>query len=487
MKSFLTICFLGVAIFCLGQDTEKPDDFLDKSFHAERRALLRKELPKNSVAVFFSNPVRNKANDVDYLYHQDPNFYYLTGYREPHAVLLVFKDDQKADNGTKYNEIIFVQPRNPIHEMWTGRRLGDLKTKEMLGFDQAFNNSEFSKYNIDFSKFDQVLFFDFFNDVRDNPDDKSDLYDLIEQFKVKANYPTTKNLNVSLEKKKSNLNTKTLHEIMGRLRGIKTPEEIALLRKAVAISCFGQNEVMKAIKPGMSEREVQGIHEFVFKRYQAEDLGYNSIVGSGHNGCILHYEENYKPSINSKDLILMDLGASYHGYTADVTRTIPISGKFSPEQAAIYNLVLNAQQAAIDMCKPGVSPRELDVVSRRIINKGLKDLGIIQSETDQHLYYPHGLGHPIGLDVHDYGYGSYSVLQENMVITIEPGIYIPLESKCDPKWWGIAVRIEDDILITKDGHENLSALSPRTIEDIEAMMKLPSPLDAFILPEIPKK
>ncbi|HNP07029.1 MAG TPA: M24B family metallopeptidase, partial [Cyclobacteriaceae bacterium] len=266
---------------------------------------------------------------------------------------------------------------------------------------------------------------------------------------------------------------------------IKTEEELALIRKAVQISCQGQIEVMKALKPGMSEREIQGVHEFVFKKYQAEDVGYPSIVGAGHNGCILHYIENYQPEVSSKELILMDLGAEYRGYTADVTRTIPISGKFTPDQKAIYDIVLKAQEAAMKKVKPGVSFAELNQVTKDVVNKGLKDLGIIKSVDEDHLYYPHGCCHHIGLDVHDKGFRD--AIQENMTFTIEPGIYIPENSNCDPRWWGIAVRIEDDFRSTKNGYEHLSDLAPRTTEDIEATMKLPSPLDNFILPDLKNK
>jgi Xaa-Pro aminopeptidase len=258
-----------------------------------------------------------------------------------------------------------------------------------------------------------------------------------------------------------------------------------MVRKAVKISCAGQVEVMKAMKPGMSEREIQGIHEFVFKKYQAEDLGYPSIVGAGHNGCILHYIDNYKPNISTQELILMDLGAEYRGYTADITRTIPVSGKFSPEQKLIYDLVLKAQEEAMKICKPGTTFSELTQATKQVVNKGLADLGVIKKETEPNTYYPHGCCHHIGLDVHDRG--DYDKLQENMVITIEPGIYIPENAPCDKKWWGIAVRIEDDYLITKDGNEHLSASAPRKPEEIEAMMKLPSPLDDFILPDLEKK
>lgn len=471
------------AVDVFAQSPDLPSDFLSKDFHKERRQNLREKLPPKSVAVFFANAERNRANDVDYVYHQDPDFYYLTGYKEPNAVLLVFKDYQTAANKIKYDEIIFVQPRDPFREMWDGRRLGDDKVKTQLGLEQAFNNKEFKKYNIDFSKFEQVLFFDFHNDVRDNPSDSSDLYDLIEQFKVKANYPRKDGLLINtIEGKKTNLNTKDLAGLMSDLRGIKTKEEIELIRKAVSISCVGQVEVMKALKPGMSEREIQGIHEYVFKKYQAEDLGYPSIVGGGHNGCILHYIDNYKPNLDIKELILMDLGAEYHGYTADITRTIPVSGKFSTEQKLIYQIVLDAQEAAMKICKEGTTFEDLTKITKQVVNQGLKDLGIISNVEEKHLYYPHGCCHHIGLDVHDRG--SRDKLQENMVITIEPGIYINDDSKCDPKWWGIGVRIEDDYLITKDGCEHLSSRAPRFIEEIEAMMTQPSALDDFLLPEL---
>jgi len=482
MKTILLAFFLFGSLTLFAQDSDLPVDFLNKDFHKSRRDKLREKLPANSVAVFFANAVRNRAKDVDYIYHQDPDFFYLTGAREPHAVLLVFKDKQTAANGSQYNEILFVQPRDAVREMWNGRRLGDVKTKEQLGFEQAFNNTEFDKYNVDFTKFAQILFFDFKNDVRDVADNTGDLYDLISQFKAKVNYPTQQNsLALTPEKPKNNLNTGDLAEIMNQLRGVKTKEELSLIRKAVMVSCVGQVEVMKAIKPGMSEREVQGIHEYVFKKYQAEDLGYPSIVGGGHNGCILHYIDNYKPELSTKELILMDLGAEYHGYTADITRTIPVNGKFSPEQKQIYDLVLKAQEEAMKMCKPGTPRQQLTTICQDVIRKGLTDLGILKSPADLFMYFPHGVSHHIGLDVHDRG---GPILEENNTVTIEPGIYIPDNANCDKKWWGIAVRIEDDYLVTKTGYEHLSSFAPRTTEAIEEMMKLPSPLDDFDLPTL---
>jgi len=484
MRILFVALLLSVSLETYCQNPDLPQDFLTKDFHLGRREKLRESMPANSVAVFFANPVRNRANDVDYVYHQDPDFFYLTGYREPDAALFLFKEKQTAANGTQYNEILFVQERNELKELWTGRRLGEQGTRTLLGFEQAFNNSAFKRYNVDFSKFSKILFFDFKNDVRDNPSDSSDMFDLIAQFKAKVNYPEKSSVTLALEQQKNNLDTKGLADLMANLRGIKTKEEIELVKKAVRISCAGQVEVMKAMKPGMSEREIQGIHEFVFKKYQAEDLGYPSIVGAGHNGCILHYIDNYKPNITSKEMILMDLGAEFHGYTADITRTIPVNGKFTTEQKLIYELVLKAQEEAMKICKPGTPRSQLTVVCREVINKGLAELGIIKSITEKHLYFPHGVSHHIGLNVHDQG---GPILEENNMITIEPGIYIPDNSNCDKKWWGIAVRIEDDYLITKDGYELLSGSAPRTVKDIEAMMKLPSALDDFLLPDLEKK
>ena len=466
--------------FFVSTAQEKPTDYLSSEFHKGRREAVRAELPANSVAVFFANPVRNRANDVDYVYHQDPDLYYLTGYREPHAVLLIFKDEQQGEDGA-YDEIFFIQERNAMQEMWTGRRLGTEGVKDELAIMNTFNGAAFKDYNIDFEQFDKILFYDFQNDVRDDPRNTADLFSLIHQFKTKVGYEVSTSA-LGAEPKKNNIDLESLNVIMSKLRGVKTKEELDLIRKAVFISTVGQVEVMKAMRPGMSETEIQGIHEYVFKKYGSEYEGYPSIVGAGNNGCILHYIENHKPNVESKEMILMDLGAEYHGYTADVTRTIPIDGKFSKEEKAIYDLVYKAQEEAIQKCKPGTSFNEISALARNIINEGLVELGIIENVNQKHLYYPHGLSHHIGLDVHDKG--MYGNMEENMVITVEPGIYIPEGSKCDKKWWGIAVRIEDDILITKDGFELLSDFAPRTTEAIEAMMKQPSPLDAFELPKL---
>ena len=279
---------------------------------------------------------------------------------------------------------------------------------------------------------------------------------------------------------KKELNNISVDNIMSSLRQTKDPLEIKLLTKAIKISSLAQIEVMKAIHGDMTEREVQGIHEFIYRKYGAAHEGYNSIVGAGANSCILHYVTNEDINIDN-ELILMDLGAEYRGYTADVTRTIPVNGKFSPEQKEIYDLVFESQEEAIKKAIVGNTFNDIYIESFQIISKGLIKLGIINDANEARKYYPHGVSHHIGLDVHDPGSRT---LEKNMVITVEPGIYIPENSDCDPKWWNIGVRIEDDILITDSEPINLSVDAPRSSSEIEKIMKLESPINQLILPDI---
>lgn len=469
-KSALFFTALCLSIISLAQpapeDDDQPKDYLSKEFHAGRRDALRNLMPDNSVVAVLAYPTRIFSNDVDYFYHQNPDLYYFSGYKEPSSILLIFKNEQTDSAGNKYKEIIFVQPKNPQAEQWTGRRLGTVGAKDKLGFIAALNITEFKKYAIDFSKFDKIIFD---GAAGDAVDDK-----LLQQFKEKAGIPA----DYSKDKR---FDTRSYRQFTGSLREIKTPEEMVLLRKAVEISCQGQNEVMKVVRPDMSELEIQGLHEYVHKKYGAEGVGYGSIVGAGENGCVLHYMENTKTKVGNT-LLLMDVGAEYHGYTADVTRTIPAKGKFSEEEKQIYQLVYDAQEAAFKLLKDGAKWSDAGNAAKEVIAEGLLKLGIIKDKKEVGKYYPHGLSHHIGLDVHDKGVSS--VLKKDMVITIEPGIYIPQGSNCDKKWWSIAVRIEDDALITENGYELLSAMAPRSIEAIEKMIAQKSALDDFKLPPL---
>jgi Xaa-Pro aminopeptidase len=540
MKSFKSLLILFSAI-SLNSFAQTPTDFLSKEFHKERRDLLRSKMPENSVTVVFANPLRNRANDVDYVFHQDPNFYYLTGYREPNGVLVLFSGEQTADNESTYNEILYVQERDERAEQWNGKRLGVEGANQELGFEMAMNASEFIKKAIDFKSFDNVYIEKFNDDYRDLGG--ADVFNLVKNFKIKAGYdpslylskmqeyvynniaetPVESSANViniidrlasrSPEinndelikgyksattdvlkkeyqqkitlalKPKTNIDLTFLSANMATMREVKTAAEVKLLTKAVRISAIGQIEVMKAMKPHMSETELQGIHEFVYKKYGAEYEGYPSIVGAGNNGCILHYIENNQTKVGN-DLVLMDLGAEYRGYTADVTRTIPANGKFTKEQKEIYDLVYEAQEAGIALYTIGASMSAPRQVAIKIINEGLYKLGIIKSVDEKHNYFPHGTSHHIGLDVHDPG--NYGDFEENMIVTMEPGIYIPDGSPCDEKYWGIGIRIEDDILVTKNDPVNLSEEAPRTTEAIEKMMAKKSVLNDFVLPDLDK-
>ncbi len=481
-KFSLTILLLLV-ISQIQAQKDIPNDYLSSDFHKSRRDALRADMPENSVAVFFSSPIRNRANDVDFVYHQDPNFYYLTGLKEPHSVLVVYSEEQDKE-GRKFKETLYVYERGERYKIYMGEGVGVKGAKEELGFTNVYVGQAFIDEPIDFSKFDKVMFKEFENDVREKGREQPNLFALMEQFKTSVNsipMPDDKEIDSESKGAQTIVDNKSLKRLMGGLREIKSAEELKLIKKAVEISCVGQIEVMKAMHPGMSETETQGIHEMVFKKYGSEYEGYPSIVGAGNNGCVLHYIDNNKLNVGN-ELILMDLGAEYRGYTADVTRTIPANGKFSKEQKLIYDLVYDAQEAGIATMVIGNDYKKVDAAARAVIYQGLLDLGIIDTLKKGRTYFPHGTSHHIGLDVHDLNNrGSFKA---NMILTVEPGIYIPEGSNCDKKWWGIAVRIEDDVLVTENGPVNYSALAPRKSEDIEKMMEEESVFNSLQLPNL---
>ena len=454
--------------------TQEYFDDLGPEFHKKKRQEFRSLMPANSVAFIFTSPIMKRSNDTDYMYHQDPNFYYLTGWREPHGVLVIFKDAQFDSDGS-YNEIMYVRERNEYREMWDGRRLG-IKGAKKMSFDRVKLRSEFIENTIPIENFSNILNTNIRDDVRDFKEDKYDLFDIQNKFQEIVSKKESDILG-DLNKQ---FFSSSINQIMSKLRQTKDPQEIELLTKAIRISALAQIEVMRAIHNDMTEREVQGIHEFIYRKYGAAHEGYNSIVGAGGNACVLHYVTNEDMDIKDK-LILMDVGAEYRGYTADVTRTIPVNGKFNNEQKIIYDLVYKSQEEAIKEAIIGNSFNDIYLKSYDIIAKGLIDLGIINDYREARKYYPHGVSHHIGLDVHDPGSRD---LMENMVITVEPGIYIPENSNTDPKWWNIGVRIEDDILITNSGPVNLSIDAPRRSDEIEVIMAQDSPINQLVLPDI---
>ena len=471
-SSIIKVLSLSVLILTFSANLSFSQSFfgdgLSPEFHKGRREALRNLLPENSAAVFFNNPVKNRSNDTDFTYRPNSDFYYFTGFREPNSALIVFKTPQNID-GKTVGEIIYIQPKDPAKEQWDGERLGVEGVKENLGFEHVYLYSDFLKTpSLDLKQLKTVLSFDL-GEIERN-DYNNPLKSMIATLKATHSTPM----------RPADM---ALNNIMEKLRVIKTEEEIQILRKAVAISGYGHIEAFRSIQPGTTERGIQGAHEFVHKALGAEYVGYGSIVGSGNNSTILHYVDNGLVNLQ-EGVVLMDVGAEYRGYSGDITRTAPVKGVFSKEEKAIYEIVLKALEAGTKACTVGADYREVDAAARKVIDEGLVKLGLVKAG-ERHPYFPHGIGHHLGLDVHDRG--AYGSLQPGMILTVEPGIYIPNGSPVDSKWWGIGIRIEDNILITQDGNENLSEFVPRTIADIEKLMKEDGLLQKTGLPNLDLK
>ena len=432
------------------------NDLLPPSFHMERRKAVRTFMPEKTMAIYCSGKSMLRANDVDYEFHQDPNFYYLTGLNESNSILILFKNPFLFDKDT-INELLLIKERNANAEVWVGKKLGVKGSEIILEIQKTFDIDKFNLENLDLSEIDSIF-------IHDNFEVGNDLFPVNnKQLQLQKSDTKIKN-----SKKEIKANFSEIHKWMAKLREIKTKEEMYLLRKAISITCDAQSELMKVLKPEMKEYQAEAVVEAIFKLNGAEYPGYPSIVGAAENSCILHYTTNRK-TMKGNHLLLSDVGAEYHGYTADVTRTIPVDGKYSEEEKIIYNIVLEAQNKAIEACKVGNPFYITNTIATTVVSQRLQELGIIKSPLGMRRYFMHGTSHYLGLDVHDPG--TRGLFQPNTVITVEPGIYIKEGSPCDPKWWNIGIRIEDDILITNDEPENLSGCVPRTVDEIEALMK----------------
>jgi len=455
------VALFNILFFLAGESVAKtPENYssdadrLTAEFHRQRRELLRSKMPDSSCAIIFASPERTRSGDVDYTYHQNPDFYYLTGLNEPNAVVLIWKQFRLIE-GVKTNEVIFVQPRNASKEKWYGKRMGTSQAKVSIGFTATYSSEEFNSMEGLFNGLSKILYQGIPNGLVNDRQNKADLFDLVESFQFKSAYPAARHDDYLLGK------------VVRSMREIKATEEINLLKKAANISVVAHREMMKALKPGMTEYQIQAVGEYFFKSLGAEEPAYPSICGSAENSCILHYQTNRR-NLNEGDLLLLDMGAEYHGYAADVTRTLPVAGKFSEQQKKIYQLVLDAQKAAISACIPGNKFMDPDKAARKILSDGLIEMQVIKYPEELSQYFPHGTSHFLGLDVHDVG--GYSILQPGMLITVEPGLYFPDDSPCDPSLWNIGIRIEDDILITDDGFLNLSEALEKEIIEIEKIM-----------------
>ncbi|MEL6938706.1 MAG: aminopeptidase P N-terminal domain-containing protein [Cyanobacteria bacterium J06598_1] len=440
-----------------------------QSEYLQRREAVLGALGQ-STAIFCSAPTAVMHNDVDYLYRQDSNFFYLTGFNEPNAVAVL------APSHEEHKFVLFVQPKDKELETWSGYRTGVEEAKAKYGADEAYPIAELGEKLTEYVAKAPRLYYHFGID-RDFNDRIIRLWQTLLQKMTKKGVGPT-----AIEDSKL---------LMQQFRRIKTPYEVEKIRKAIAISAEAHNTAREMARPGMYEYEIQAAMENIFRREGSLGPAYPSIVATGENACILHYVENDKP-LKDGDLLLIDAGCAYEYYNADITRTFPVGENISKEQEIIYNLVLKAQLAAIEKVQPGLPFNEFHDAATRVITEGLVELGLLKGDVDELIeakkhkaFFMHGTGHFLGLDVHDTGIlrnpdKTWKPFVPGNIVTVEPGIYIsPTYEPTQPKegeeedklpqpqiedrWKGIGVRIEDDVLVTETGHEVLTAAVPKAL------------------------
>jgi len=436
------------------------EDYLSADFHRSRRAAVVAQLPGNSLVVLFGAPMRNRSNDMDYEYRQASDFLYLTGSEEPGSALILAPGGLEVD-GERVHEILFVPPRDPAREVWDGRRFGAERAMQRLGVELALDATRFDEILVPLLQNGQHRVYHL--GFPDAVPEGSALHDQLAAFMDNVDPAALAGAGTG--------SAAPLRGVLDGLRAIKSDEEMTALRRAIDITTEAHREVMQQVQAGWAEYEIEALVEYTFKRNGSEQPGFNSIVGSGENSTILHYMTNRRVT-EPGDVVVIDIGAEVHGYSADVTRTIPVSGTYSPEQRAIYELVYRAQEAGIRATRAGNPFFASNNEASRVLAEGLAELGLISSAADTgglRRFFMHGTSHYLGLDVHDVG--SYGSLRPGEVVTIEPGIYIPVAEDIDPKWWNIGIRIEDDVLVTDGDPVILSAAAPRQIDEVEALMR----------------
>ncbi len=428
--------------------------------YAARRKLLAEQMGSNTIAILPSSTIKNRNNDADFPFRQDSDFFYMSGFNEPDAVLALIP-------GREHGEaVLFCRERNPEKEMWDGKILGPEGAIETLGVDDAFPISDI----------DDIL-----PGLIEGRDKVFYAMGLDAQFDAKV----MEWINVIRSKVRSGAHPPgefvALEYPLHELRLYKSKAEVAVMKRAAEISAKAHIAAMKASKPGLYEYNLEAEIMHTFLSNGARFPAYSSIVGGGENACILHYIDNID-RLKDGDLVLIDAGCELECYASDITRTFPVNGKFSDAQAAVYQVVLDAQIAAIKAVKPGNHWNHPHEAAVRVITQGLIDLEILSGELDDLIeseaykpFYMHRTGHWLGLDVHDVGEyktgGEWRVLEAGMVMTVEPGIYIaPNAENVNSKWLGIGIRIEDDVVVTKKGATVLTDGVPKTIKDIEALM-----------------
>ena len=430
-----------------------------QEFNNRRQALLAKMAPA-SAAIIFSAPEATRSADTEYPYRQNSDFWYLTGFNEPGAVLILVKSDE-----THNHSVLFNRVRDLTAETWFGRRLGQEAAPAKLGVDRALPFDEIN---------DQLPLLLNGLDVIYHAQGQ---YDYADQILFAALDKLRKGFRQNLQAPATLTDWRPwLHE----MRLFKSSEEMVIMRRAGEISALAHTRAMQKCRPGMFEYQLEAEIHHEFTRFGARYPSYNTIVGGGDNACILHYTEN-ESELRDGDLVLIDAGCEYKGYAGDITRTFPVNGKFSRPQRAVYDIVLASLQRALEMFKPGISIRVVNDEVVRIMITGMVELGILKGEVEQLIaeqahrpFYMHGLGHWLGLDVHDVGhYGTPDrdrTLEPGMVLTVEPGLYIAPNADVPEEYRGMGIRIEDDILITATGIENLTASVVKDADAIEALV-----------------
>ncbi|MEB3767932.1 Xaa-Pro aminopeptidase [Acinetobacter sp. MD2] len=431
----------------------------------QRRTELAQKMGPNSIMLIATSPVVYRNRDADYKFRADSSFYYLTGFAEPEAVAVI----ETFESADEYSYSLFCRERDREMEIWHGYRAGVDGAIEDYDADEAYAIDLLDEEIIEKLQHKQQLYYRIGHDAA---------------FDTRVNAWLKGAENAQRKGADSPSTVLQLDRILDEMRVIKSEQELELMQIAANISADAHMRAMQKVRPNMMEYVLDAELNYIFGQHGCVPA-YNSIVGGGKNGCILHYVENNQ-MLKSGDLVLIDAACEYQHYASDITRTFPVNGKFSAQQKALYTVVLDAQYAAIEAVKLGNRYNEPHKVAVKILTQGLIDLGLLQGERDALIeaeayqqFYMHGTGHWLGMDVHDVGVyklaGESRMLEEGMVVTIEPGLYIaPDDESVDEKWRGIGIRIEDDVVVTKNGPRVLTANVVKNIEDIEALMAQPS-------------
>lgn len=429
---------------------------------AERRQRVLASIAPDAIVILAAATVSARNRDVEYSFRQESNFQYLTGFPEPEAVMVL------APGRTEGQYILFCRDKDPIQEVWTGRRVGQLGALNRYGADEAYSINSLAKV------------------LPDLLDGRETVYSLLFESHSAALQVTIKEAVEVLQGRirqgaKPPQAFANIAPLLHDMRLIKSPAELAIMQYAMDVSAQAHVRAMQECQVGLSEYHLEAALEYEFRRGGARLVAYNSIVASGDNGCILHYQENNAPLI-AGDMVMIDAGCEIDCYASDISRSFPVSGVFSPEQKALYEIVLAANRAAIEQVAPGNTYQSIHDVAVRVITQGLVDLGILEGDVDSLIadkaffsFYMHNTGHWLGLDVHDVGdyrvNGQSRLLAEGMVLTIEPGIYIDSDNEKAPaRWRGIGIRIEDNVVVSKEGCVVMTHKAPKTIAEIEALM-----------------